>query len=153
MCIRVSREIDTQVNTCPKSDRKRTDCYQYAVKHLLIDLWKAHCKHPDAECSINKRSGYYSENARYRDPQLTYKLTVEQAFKGLIDLDLIRITKEGFYDRITYEGSLTRFKATHKLAEQFNELKGHPSVFLEPNLDVETIILRDTIDGKEFFKL
>ena len=75
-------------------------------------------------------------------------MTVEQAFKGLIDLDIIRITKECFYDLITYEVSLTRFKATHKLAEQFNELKGHPAVFLEPNLDVETIILRDTIDGK-----
>ena len=148
MCIRVSREIDTKSIRVRSRTEKELIRYKYAVRHLLTDLWKAHWKHPDAECSINKRSGYYSENARYRDPQLTYKLTVEQAFKGLIDLDLIRITKEGFYDRITYEGSLTRFKATHKLAEQFNELKGHPSVFLEPNIDVETIILRDTIDGK-----
>ncbi len=148
MCIRVSREIDTQSIRARSRTEKELIRYQYAVKYLLTDLWKAHWKHPDAECSINKRSGYYSESKRYRDPQLTYKMTVEQAFKGLIDLDLIRITKEGFYDRITYEGSLTRFKATQKLAEQFNELNVHPSVLIKPDINIETILLRDTVDGK-----
>ena len=96
MCMRVSKEIDTKSTRVRSRTEKELIRYQYAVRHLLTDLWKAHWKHPDAECSINKRSGYYSENERYRDPQLTYKMTVEQAFKGLIDLDLIRITKEGF---------------------------------------------------------
>ena len=148
MCIRVSREIDTQSIRARNRTEKELIRYQYAVKYLLTDLWKAHWKHPDAECSINKRSGYYSESKRYRDPQLTYKMTVEQAFNGLIDLDLIRITKEGFYDRITYEGSLTRFKATQKLAEQFNELKVHPSVLIKPDINIETVLLRDIVDGK-----
>ena len=72
MCIRVSREIDTKSIRVRSRTEKELIRYQYAVKQLLINLWKAHCKHPDAECSINKRSGYYSENGRYRDPQLTY---------------------------------------------------------------------------------
>ena len=59
--------------------------FNYALTKMLEDIWSNYVAHPDSECSINRRSGYYSENARYRDPQLTYKLTVEQAFKGLID--------------------------------------------------------------------
>ena len=72
MCIRVSREIDNQSIRVRCRTEKELIHYQYAVGHLLTDLWKAHWKHPDAKCSINKRSGYYSESERYKDPQLTY---------------------------------------------------------------------------------
>ena len=99
LCTRVSSEIDNRnlrTRSRTESEQKR---FEYAVKFLLIDLWKTYHTHPEAECSINKRSGYYSENDRYRDPNLTYKMTIKQAFQGLIDLDLIRITKDGYYDR------------------------------------------------------
>ena len=32
------------------------------------------------------------------------------AFDGLINLDMIRITRNGVYDRITFQGNLTRYK-------------------------------------------
>lgn len=62
MSIKVSREIDTQSIRARSRTKKELIRYQYAVRHLLTDLWKAHLKHPDVECSINKRSGYYSED-------------------------------------------------------------------------------------------
>ena len=47
--------------------------FEHAVHVLLTDLWKSVKSTPIRECSINKRSGWYSENPRYRDPLLTYK--------------------------------------------------------------------------------
>ena len=46
------------------------------------------------------------------------------------------------------EGNLTRYKATPKLNEMLNELDGHPLINLPPNLDSNTILLRQKIDGR-----
>ena len=46
------------------------------------------------------------------------------------------------------EGNLTRYKATPKLREMLNELDGHPLIDLLPNLDSNTILLRQKIDGR-----
>ena len=152
LCTRVSSEIDNRnlrKRSRTESEQKR---FEYAVNFLLIDLWKTYHKHPEAECSINKRSGYYSEHDRYRDPNLTYKMTIKQAFQGLINLDLIRITKDGYYDRIKMQGNLTRYKSTHRLIELLQDIKGNPAVLLKPNLDSENIILRNKINGKRFLE-
>ena len=136
MWIRISKEIDSKSIRVRSRTEKELIRYKYAVKHILIDLWKAHHKHPDAECSINKRSGYYSENDRYRDPQLTYKMTVEQAFNGLLDLDLIRITKEGFYDRVTYKGFLIiNFTCIVILVIEYHKIKNFVNIknLFKPN--------------------
>ena len=59
--------------------------FEHAVRTIIVDLWKAtHCV-PIRECLINKRSGYYSETRRYRDPLLTCKQTMA-AFDGLLVL-------------------------------------------------------------------
>ena len=153
LCTRVSTEIDNRnlrIRSRTESEHTR---FEYAVKYLLTDLWKTYHKHPEAECSINKRSGYYSENDRYRDPNLTYKMTIKQAFQGLIDLDLIRITKDGYYDRNKMQGNLTRYKSTHRLTELLQNIKGHPAVLLKPNLDSQTIILRNKINGRRFKRI
>ena len=88
--------------------------FEHSVRTILIDLWKAIQCIPTRECLINKRSGYYSENPRYRDPLLTYKQTIA-AFDGLNMLGLIEVTKEGHYDRETLQGSLTKFVARDEL--------------------------------------
>ena len=62
--------------------------FEYAIATILKDLWKATAISPDYECGINKRTAYYSESPRYRDPNLTFKQTMA-AFDGLIALDMI----------------------------------------------------------------
>ena len=120
--------------------------FEHSVRTILIDLWKAvHCI-PPKECLINKRSGYYSENPRYRDPLLTYKQTIA-AFDGLNMLGLIEVTKEGYYDRETLQGSLTKFVARDELLERLREIEVHPALSIQPNLNIESILLRNTIDG------
>jgi len=50
--------------------RRQTDqkCFEHSLEVTLSDLWKSVKSIPLAECSINKRSGYYSEvPIRYRD--------------------------------------------------------------------------------------
>ena len=71
-----------------------------------------------------------------------------QVFEGLQKLNFITVTKEGHYDRIKLEGNLTRYKATHELSELFNQIEGHPAISLKPNLDMNTILLRDKLEGR-----
>jgi hypothetical protein len=50
--------------------------------------------------------------------------------------------------RQTGQSGLTKFIPTDRLLERFESLEGHPAFKIKPNLDEETIILRDKIDGK-----
>ena len=121
--------------------------FNYALTQILEDIWKNFFVHPDNECLINKNKNFYSENSRYRDPNLTYRMAMA-AFDGLINLDMIYVTKGGYYDRTSFQGDLTRYKATEQLLERIDQIEGHPAIYLKPNLDVETIILRNEVDGK-----
>ena len=114
--------------------------FEHAVHVLLTDLWKAVKSTPVRECSINKRSGWYSENPRYRDPLLTYRQMIA-VYKGLIRIGFIEVTQTGYYDRVTLQGGLTRFVARDELLERLQELDGHPAISIKPDLDAETIIL------------
>ena len=73
--------------------------FDYAVKYLLIDLWKKHHTHPNNHLSIQKNKNFYSALKQYRDPQLTYRM-VMHAFDGLQKLDMIYVLQDGYYDRI-----------------------------------------------------
>ena len=48
--------------------------FEHAVKVILLDLWRSEHSTPRRMCSIHKRSGYYSETSRYRDPNLTFNV-------------------------------------------------------------------------------
>jgi hypothetical protein len=120
--------------------------FNHAVETTLIDLWKAIQCIPTRECSINKRTGYYSKNRRYRDPLLTYKQTIA-AFDGLKMLGLIEVTKDGYYDRETLQGSLTKFVARDELLQRLHGIEDHPALLIQPDLKSETILLRNVIDG------
>jgi hypothetical protein len=123
-------------------EQSRFDC---AVKYLLTDVWRACYSIPIRECSINLRSGYYSENPRYRDPQLAYR-QIKAVYDALIAMRQIEITREGYYDKVRMEGSLTCFVARDELLERLQNLEGHPAISLQPNLNMESILLRNTID-------
>ncbi|MDA9673613.1 hypothetical protein N9U01_04290 [Paracoccaceae bacterium] len=131
--------------------RRQTDqqCFEHSVKVTLADLWKSVRSIPLAECSINKRSGYYSEvPIRYRDPLLTYRQHIA-VHEGLLKLGFIEITQNGFFDREALQGDLTRYIAKDELLERLTELDGHPAITFKPDLNAETIILRNKVDGKK----
>ena len=101
---------------------------------------------PPNESSINLRNGYYSELPRYRDAKLTYR-QVKAAFDGMIDCRFIEVTTAGYYLREAGRGGLTRFISTDKLLERFESLEGHPAFQIKPDLEEETIILRNKVNG------
>ena len=133
-------------------DRKRDGDAQarflHGIEHLIIQLWKGTQIHEGFEGGINKRAGWYSENSRYRDPNLTYKQTVA-AYDGLIKLGLVQETQRGYFNRETLEGSITRFVANDELLSIFSDIKEDPFKAIQPDLYSESIILRDKIDGKK----
>jgi glycogen debranching enzyme len=73
----LTKEVVKLIEASEGRSRSRTANEQLRFNHVvhvfLTDLWKAVKSTPIRECSINKRSGWYSENPRYRDPLLTYK--------------------------------------------------------------------------------
>ena len=148
------REIILLIEKTECKSRKRSQAaqlnFEHAIKIILLDLWRAEYSIPRRECLINKRSGYYSENPRYRDPLLTYKQTIA-AFDGLEKLGFIEVTQRGHFDRATLQGGLTRFVAKDELLERLHALEGHPAVKSGINHDQEIIVLRNTINGKKSF--
>ena len=147
LCNKISQDIDTKEIRSRSRTEQEQIRFNYAVRHQLIELWKKHHTHKDNHSSIQKNKNFYSALQQYRDPYLTYRMAI-QAFEGIQKLDLIEVTKNGFYDRIKMEGNLTRYRATPKLSEMLDELDGHPLIDLPPNLDSNTILLRKKIDGR-----
>ena len=148
------KEIISDISQREDRQRNRRDDaqhhFEYAVRYLLTDLWKASKSIPFRESKINRNRNYYSSQPeRYRDSNLTYRQVIA-AFEGLLNLRLIEITREGYYDSETLTGELTRFVATDELLEKMNELAGHPAITLKPNFqEEEFVLLRNTIDGQK----
>jgi len=152
MIAELTKEVTRRIEASEGRSRSRTTDeqlrFEHAVQVSLVDLWKAVKSTPIRECSINKRSGWYSENPRYRDPLLTYKQMMA-VFEGLLKIGFIEVTREGYFDRVIYQGKTTRFVAKDELLERLQELDGHPGISIHPDLDTETIILRNKVDGKK----
>ena len=152
MIAELTKEVIKRIEVSKGRKRSRTADeqlrFEHAVHVLLTDLWKAVKSTPIRECSINKRSGWYSENPRYRDPLLTYKQMIA-VFNGLLKMGFIEVTREGHFDRETFQGKVTRFVANDELLERLLELEGHPAISVKPDLDAETVILRNKIDGRK----
>ena len=144
--------LASQITEQERRDRKRTNEDQAhflkGIEHLIVQLWKGTQIHDCYEGGINKRVGWYSENSRYRDTNLTFKQTVA-AYEGLIKLGLIRETQRDYFNRENLEGSITRFAANDELLSIFSDIKEDPFKAIQPDLSSESIILRDERDGKK----
>jgi hypothetical protein len=138
--------ISSKENRTRKRSIDAQHHFEYAIETILKDLWKATAISPLHECGINKRTAYYSEAPRYRDPGLTFKQTMA-AFDGLIALDMIEVTRSGFFDRETGTGGITKYRATKRLLVLLEGVEGNPFRDIQPDLDAESIILRDFING------
>ena len=145
---RLASQITEQEGRDRKRDGKAQAHFMHGIEHLIIQLWKGTQIHESFEGGINKRAGWYSENSRYRDPNLTFKQTVA-AYDGLIKLGLVQETQRGYFNRETLEGSITRFAANDELLSVFSDIKEGPFRAIQPDLSSESIILRHKIDGKK----
>jgi len=142
----LTSEISSKEHRSRKRSAEAQHHFEYAISTILKDLWNATAISPDYECGINKRTAYYSESPRYRDPNLTFKQTMA-AFDGLIALDMIEVTRNGFFDRETGNGGITKYRAKDRLLELLEGVEGNPFRDIQPDLNAECIVLRDHIDG------
>ena len=130
---RIAEQI-TDLKDGGRSPKKQAYAnFLHGVEYLIIQLWKGTQIHEGFEGGINKRAGWYSENSRYRDPNLTYKQSVA-AYDGLIKLGLVQETQRGYFNRETLEGSITRFAANDELLSIFSDIKDDPFKAIQPNL-------------------
>lgn len=108
---------------------------------IIEDTWKALQSIPAQICNIHLGRSYYSHTNRYADRNLSYR-TIKAAYDGLQKLGYIEETQKGFYDPVKMQGKLTQYKPTDKLVKLIAELDGHPAIYFLPNLDQETVLLR-----------
>ena len=145
---RLAAQITEQEGRERKRNAEAQAHFLHGIEHLIIQLWKGTKIHEGFEGGVNKRAGWYSENSRYRDPNLTFKQTVA-AYDGLIKLGLVEETQGGYLNRETLEGTITRFAANDELLSILSDINEDPFKAIQPDLYSESIILRDKIDGKK----
>jgi hypothetical protein len=98
-----------------------------SVTKLIRDSAGLHltrARHQDA--SIHKGAGYYSSN-RYNKTH-TYRIHINRAFEGMIELGYLFVTKNGASDGSAGK-FLTRYVATSKLTELFAGVKPEIGIF------------------------
>ena len=81
------KEVISDISQREDRQRNRRDDaqqhFEYAVRYLLTDLWKASKSIPFRESKINRNRNYYSSQPeRYRDSNLTHRQVIA-AFEGL----------------------------------------------------------------------
>ena len=66
----------------------------------------------------------------------------------MTSLDLIRVSKDAYFDPDTGRGELTKVIATDKLLQIMEGLEGNPFKEIKPDLEAECILLRDRINDQ-----
>ena len=77
LCKKLSQNIDEDDSRSRARTEQEQIRFDYAVKYLLTELWKKHHTHEECETSIQKNKNYYSALAKYRDPNLTYRMAIQ----------------------------------------------------------------------------
>ena len=146
----IVKKLAFQINELEGRKRRPADAqarFEHALDLILKDCWLGFHISPAYECGIHKRSNWYSETPRYRDTNLTYKQTMA-AYDGLKLLGLINEIKGGYLDRDTGKSDITKYQPTKELKHLLNAVEGNPFKDLRPDLEKESILLRDRVDGK-----
>ena len=147
----ISLLIASEISSIENRQRKRSDDakkhFEHAIERLLTELWLGTVMHPEYEVGIHRRSNWYSETPQYRDPNLTYPQAIA-AYDGMVATDLIRVVRDGYFDRDTAQSDVTKVIATDKLLQVLEGLDGNPFKEVKPDLKKECILLRDRINGQ-----
>ena len=148
----LEREVSKKSKT-NKIRRKRTKeekkTFKHSVRYILTVLWQDLNTVPVKESSFNLHQPYYSKNKRYIEHLgLSYR-TFKSVYNTLIRLNYLTITANHVFDLEKSENNKLR---QHKpsgyladrllgLSEQGSDL--HPAITILPDLNRETIILRN----------
>ena len=146
----LTSNLALEINAIEQRKKRPADAqakFEYAIHTLLKDCWLGVHISPAYECGIHKRSNWYSETPRYRDHNLTYKQTMA-TYDGLQALGMITETKGGYIDRDTGKSDITKYKVTDKLKHMLEAIEGDPFKDIKPDLDKESILLRDRVDER-----
>ena len=147
----IAASIALEISSSENRERKRfvevQKHFEHAIECLLKELWLGTAIHPEYEVGIHRRSNWYSETPQYRDPNLTFKQAIA-AYDGMTLSDLIRVSKDAYFDPDTGRGELTKVIATDKLLQIMEGLEGNPFKEVKPDLEAECILLRDRVNDQ-----
>ena len=147
LCIEVAHSVDANEGRERNRSEDAKAKLLNGVRHLIGQLWKGVQIYDDYEAPVSLKAERYSSSSRYAPPGQSYKQT-RAAYEGLKKLGLIHETNKGWFSPETLQGSITLYAATDELLSRLAHLKEDPFKTAGPNLDAETIILRDKVDGR-----
>jgi hypothetical protein len=107
----IAREIDN-TREARKRTAAETEKLQACVSAFTANLLAAWKISPALQIGIPKGAGKYT-SSRYRNSKLTYRFVIG-AFDGLERLGYLQVDLEGFYDKPTRKGKVTKVRGTGK---------------------------------------
>lgn len=153
--------LEIQEHTWKKTNRRKRKLRAEALERLTYSV---ECLIKDCVAVVFQRKrkgeasvhlGQHHYPANREDKNLTYKIHVQRAYYGLLELGYIQVTKRGFYKRTNVleestKSKLTRYVATDKLLNLFttDEQYALPAI-LPGKIDEEPIKIKvKIIDDK-----
>lgn len=118
-CLTKVRQFLSEANpNARQSTQDSQSKLEYSLRFLITNALSVPEHH---SALIHKRSGAYSENSIYYDPQLSYRVTIKNAYEPLCKLGYLTQTKHGHYFRTEEHrnriGGRTEYRATRKLLD------------------------------------
>ena len=135
--------LNPNVRNSPKNSQ---DKLAYSIKFLITNILSVPI---NSSIPIAKSAGSYSESSTDYNPNLSYRLTVQQAYKALIALKYLKQTKNGWYKRPETHsgyrkdknktGERSQYAATPKLLKLFEDQIEVLPVILPPKDIVDAV--------------
>jgi len=117
--------LNPNIRNSPKDSQ---DKLAYSIRFLVTNALSVPI---NSSTPIAKSAGSYSESSTDYNPNLSYRLTVQQAYKALVALKYLRQTKNGWYKRKETHsgyrrdknktGERSQYAATLKLLKLFED--------------------------------
>lgn len=116
-------EIEANENRQRRRTASGTKRLREAVRCLVLDLYVAWATDPELQVGVARGKSKFSASSRYKALFLSYDHFIT-AFNGLRDLGYLVVRHEGFNDKRTGIGRVSRVIATRKLVDLLRDGAG-----------------------------
>jgi hypothetical protein len=143
LALEITQKIEGSENRKQRSLRDKKK-FESSVKLLIANILKGKTLQSESasQLAIPLQTSFYSNTSKAPN-YVTYASFVEGAYNGLQKLGYIKIVTNGYYDKETHAGYLTRIKGTERLFEKLRPLINRPIVSFTRHPDEQLIRLRD----------
>lgn len=124
-----------------KRDVKTQEKFLFSLKILFLNLAKLQRLPAQAWLGVPKAAGAFTAKNRYSHPLFSYR-PFKESYDALHGLEYIEVSKNGWIDRATGKGEVTRIVAMPKLRKLLKKALPQETILFSRHPKEETLILR-----------